>query len=815
MNLRLYLRWTWRDLRARWLQVIAIALIIALGTGVYAGLRSVKVWQERSYEASYALLDMYDLRVRLTEGSFVNAEELRAAVDDLPHAGWIIAAEPRLIMATLVEANDRETPILVPGRIIGVDIRNGGPQINRLHIMAGESFDTQADPANTAILEYNFVHYYDLPAQGTIRLSGGQELRRIGAALLPEYFMVIANEIGFMDEAQFAVVVTPLETAQALTEQPGGANDLLLSLSEDADLDQVRTEIEQMMASRFGGAGITFMTPEDDPVRSTLYGDLKSDDRVFRTISYLFLAGAAFGTFNLASRIVEAQRRQIGIGMALGMPRAELALRPVLVGLQIALMGVIFGLLMGWLIGMAMGGVFSDILPLPIMKTPFQTGIYLQAAALGVLLPLVATVYPVWRAVRVPPIDAIRSGALINKSSGLASLLMNFPLPGRSFTQMPLRNLLRAPRRTFLTLLGVAVAITTLIAMIGMLDTFFSTIDRAEAEFGQEHPDRLMVTLNTLYGETSPHVRAISEQPEVGIAESGLQLGGELRHAGEVLEVSLDLIDLDSEFWRPTVLDGAYPPDGEPGILINQRAADDLGVGVGDTLTLWHPRREGLFSMRMVESEVRVSGIHASPMGFLAYMDRNQTALMGLDGTTNLLYVEPAPGFTQDDVQYALFHLPGIASVRPIGVFTEAFDQALGLLTGFMAIVSVAVLGMAFLIAFNSTSINVDERAREIATLFAFGLPIRMVLRMTIIENLVTGVLGTLLGIGLGWGVLSWLVINEIDAVIPNVSFDITLAPLTLALALILGVVVVALTPLLNRRKLVRMNLPSTLRVVE
>src|SRR5690606_12042116 len=183
--------------------------------------------------------------------------------------------------------------------------------------------------------------------------------------------------------------------------------------------------------------------------------------------------------------------------------------------------------------------------------------------------------------------------------------------------------------------------------------------------------------------------------------------------------------------------------------------------------------------------------IHASPMGFLAYMDRNQTALMGLDGTTNLLYVEPAPGFTQDDVQYALFHLPGIASVRPIGVFTEAFDQALGLLTGFMAIVSVAVLGMAFLIAFNSTSINVDERAREIATLFAFGLPIRMVLRMTIIENLVTGVLGTLLGIGLGWGVLSWLVINEIDAVIPNVSFDITLAPLTLALALILGVVVV------------------------
>ena len=33
------LRWSARDLRRRWLQVVAIALIIAVGTGVYAGAR--------------------------------------------------------------------------------------------------------------------------------------------------------------------------------------------------------------------------------------------------------------------------------------------------------------------------------------------------------------------------------------------------------------------------------------------------------------------------------------------------------------------------------------------------------------------------------------------------------------------------------------------------------------------------------------------------------------------------------------------------------------------------------------------------------
>ncbi len=815
MNFRLYLRWAGRDLRARWLQVVAIALIIALGTGVFAGLRSVNGWQRQSYDASYARLNMYDLRVRLTEGSYVNADELRAALSELPHAAWITAAEPRLIMATLVEANDRETPILVPGRVIGVDITGGGPTINRLHLMEGESFASQADPSNSAILEYNFVRHYDLPAEGAIRLSGGKELRRIGAALLPEYFMVIANEVGFMDESQFAVVVTPLETAQALAERPGAANDLLLTLSDDADIALVRAEIEQMMGAHFAGTGVSFMTPADDPAYSALYGDLKSDDRIFRLIAYLFLAGAAFGTFNLATRIVEAQRRQIGIGMALGVPRARLALRPVLVGAQIALLGVVFGLLLGWLISVAMGRLLADFLPLPVMKTPFKAGVFVQAAALGVLLPVAATVYPVWRAVHVQPIDAIRSGALIRKGSGLAPLLVSVPLPGRSFTQMPLRNVLRAPRRTLLTLLGIAAAITTLIAMIGMLDSFVATIDTADAEFNQRHPQRMLVTLNSFYGIASPRVEAVTAQPEIGLAEAGLLLGGELRHEGRSLEVSLELIDLDSELWHPTVIEGAYPAAGEPGILINRSAARELGLRPGDTVTLWHPRREGVFTVRMVETEIPVSGIHPSPLGFLTFMDLDQARLMGLEGVANLLHIEPAPGYSQDEVQYALFHLPGIASVRPISTFTEAFDEAMGLLTAFMGIVSIAVLAMAFLIAFNSTSINVDERAREIATLFAFGLPIRTVLRMTIIENLVTGILGTLLGLGLGWGVLVWFVTREFSEVMPNVSFTITLAPLTLAIAVVLGVLVVALTPLLNRRKLARMDLPATLRVVE
>ena len=40
----LWLRWSWRDLRARWAQVCALAAVIALGTGGYAALLSTSAW---------------------------------------------------------------------------------------------------------------------------------------------------------------------------------------------------------------------------------------------------------------------------------------------------------------------------------------------------------------------------------------------------------------------------------------------------------------------------------------------------------------------------------------------------------------------------------------------------------------------------------------------------------------------------------------------------------------------------------------------------------------------------------------------------
>ncbi|RPI96045.1 MAG: FtsX-like permease family protein, partial [Chloroflexi bacterium] len=445
---------------------------------------------------------------------------------------------------------------------------------------------------------------------------------------------------------------------------------------------------------------------------------------------------------------------------------------------------------------------------------------FVRATLLGLVLPLVATLIPVWRAVRVAPIDTIRAGNLVAKGGGLSWIMNIIPVPGKSFMQMPFRNILRSPWRSLLTVLGIAIAIVLMTVFIGFMDTFVLTLDRAEDAYLAQEPDRLVVLMDFFYPTDGEQVTAVENMttadglPLFAKVDPALALGGRLLGADVEFDVSLELLDLNDGMWKPELLQGQIVP-GEPGIIISEKAADDLKVGVGDIVTLEHPQREGLLAFRLVATELPVIGIHNNPIRALSYMDLSSAAMMGLSGGTNYLVVKPSPGVAADDVKLALMNQPGVASVQAISEFSQAFEDAMDLITAVLRVVQIIVLMMAFLIAFNSTSINVDERVREISTMFAFGLPIRTVTRMQIVENLIIGILGTLVGVALGWQVLNALLVARIEEQLAEFKFIVTMSTSTLVISLVLGVLVVALTPLLSIRRMSRMNIPDTLRVME
>ena len=270
-----------------------------------------------------------------------------------------------------------------------------------------------------------------------------------GTAMSPEYFLVSAQQgLAFFGEGSFAVLFAPRDAVQQLSGRSGKVNDLVLTAAPGTDLAVLRRDIQNAITRTLPSTGVTITDRSEDMSYKFLYDDIKGDQAVWNIVAVLIFLGAAFAAFNLVTRVVEAQRREIGIGMALGAPRGQLAIRPLLVGIEVALLGVIGGLLVGVVVAIPFASLMRSVLPLPVWKTNLQTAPFLKAAAIGFALPVLATLYPVWRAVQVEPVDALSTASRRRRRSGRrpraapAQVPLARPLPAATPVPEPLA---RAP----------------------------------------------------------------------------------------------------------------------------------------------------------------------------------------------------------------------------------------------------------------------------------------------------------------------------------------------------------------------------------
>ncbi len=810
----LWLKWSWRDLRSRWVQVVVISLIIALGVGAYSGLSSMTRWRKLTADNAYEQLNMYDLRVELADGSAVAVGSMLVIVESADTAGIVTDAEERLRVPTQVAIATADGDVVVRGEVIGVPLEDGGPSINSLFVKDGRSLVESDRGRPTSTLERNFAVYYDLPAQGTLTLSGGRQIEYVGHTTTPEFFMVIPEGGGFFAQASFAGVFTSLETAGELAGLPGAVNDLVLTLEPGADRNAFGAQIAASFAEALPDVGVVVSTADDDPAYTLTYEDIEGDQQFFNIIAILILAGSAAAAVNLTARMVDQTRREIGISMALGVRRRWIAMRPMLMGVQIAVLGVLLGVLMGWAIATAMRGLLESFLPMPEWLTPTQWDVFLVAAVVGLAIPLVAVSIPVWRAIRVAPVDAIRTGHLASRGGGLAPVVKRVKLPGDTFWQMPIRNVMRAPRRGLLTALGIGATIAVLVMLVAAVDSFFGAIEKGGEEASGGIPDRVIVEMDSVYPAGNGPVGAVLASTLIAEGEATLRVAGELRSADEPIEVFVEFIDWDNGLFRPDIVEGSVPGD-VPGIVIAPKAASDLDVGIGDTLAVRLPRRTGPTSFAFETIDLTVTGINGHPFRSVAYMSTDHAALLGLDGLANVLSVVPGEGVETGDLQAEFLAVGEVTSVQRADSVARLMEDLMAQFVGIFQLFEVVVLVLAVLIAFNAASIAVDERKREHATMFAYGVRPRTVVFMLVLESAVVGVVATIFGLLGGFALFRYFITLWAQTM-PEIAIPLVMSPATLVWAVGIGVVAVGLAPLLTApRKLRKMDLPSTLRVME
>ncbi|MBD0324028.1 MAG: FtsX-like permease family protein, partial [Aldersonia sp.] len=236
------------------------------------------------------------------------------------------------------------------------------------------------------------------------------------------------------------------------------------------------------------------------------------------------------------------------------------------------------------------------------------------------------------------------------------------------------------------------------------------------------------------------------------------------------------------------------PPSGPGQVALNQSAARKAGLAVGDQTKVLVPAR-GLV-------DVTLTGTYYIPSDTGGYIGvlfvADQARELFTDGTHVAYFDVAGNGLSQNDLR------DRVASAFPdlkVQTGAEVRDeqladvkQALSFINYFLlAFGGIALLVGTFII-YNTFSMLVAQRLRELALLRAIGASRKQVGRSVVFEALIIGLLGSAIGlaagVGLAYGLRSLL--NAFDLGLPTGSLQ--LAPRTVLVALLVGVVVTVLS---------------------
>jgi putative ABC transport system permease protein len=348
--------------------------------------------------------------------------------------------------------------------------------------------------------------------------------------------------------------------------------------------------------------------------------------------------------------------------------------------------------------------------------------------------------------------------------------------------RISLSHLAQYPGRTFLGILGIAlgtaVYLSISLAAASALQSFQNgvTAVSGKAQWRIQTPGAVLD--ESLFAKVRhlPPVQAAA--PAV---ESVLELTG--RKQGPVLLLGIDPFSerpfRDYEFSQGNGLSDTVWSDffTHPGaVLVSRPLAARLGVKPGDTLPVMAgPRRHDL----------RIVGIFSSPSGLypldgaVLLMDMGPAQEL-LDRVGGLDYIDVIGAGPAADVQKALQGSlpPGAEVVRPAaqGSRTEGLVASYRLN---LAVLSAIALFVGMFLIYQSVTLSVVRRRREIGLLRTLGMTPRQVLLLFLAEGLasglVGGLLGLILGVGLARGVLGVMTQNLSSLYMPVVAQEVWL----------------------------------------
>jgi putative ABC transport system permease protein len=659
---------------------------------------------------------------------------------------------------------------------------------------------------------------------------------------------------GVSNVGGFVAVIVTLPEAQRLAGVKDAYDEILVAGKPGVTPPELRSQVQSIAPST---VNVRTGQQQADENASDIHDALGFLTTALLAFGGIALFVGAFIIFNTFSITVAQRMREFALLRTLGASRRQVMMQVIFEGLVIGVAGSVIGLLLGVVLAKGLRALFKLFgADLPSQGTIIETRTIVVSLLVGTIVTLLSGLAPAYRATKVPPVAALREGAVLPPGRnarfvtpggivltalgaagialglfgggsvalvGLGALLVFLGIallspklvpPLASFIGAPMPGIVGRLARENATRQAGRTAVTASALMIGVTLVAFvsifaqglkATIDDAVDTAAK--PGTLIIE-NTAGGSPLPAQVA----PGIKAAVPGVRTVAPISFstskvtgvAGKtsVSGIPANISQVFDTQWKQGN-DATFASLGATGAVVTKKFADAQHLKVGSKLSVLTPTGRRL--------SLTVRGIADDNSGLLADLSVSHDLATTAFGKTGdaLIFAGVPPAQEQAvkaqlDAKLKQFY--PIAEAKTIQQFKDQqATQINGLLVLIYVLLLLAVVISLFGIV-NTLVLSIYERTRELGMLRAIGTSRRQVKRMIRYESIITAVIGAVIGVVLG--IVFALAVAQ---ALSSDGFKLSIPIVQLVILLVLGALAGVLAAILPARRAARLNVLEAL----
>lgn len=535
---------------------------------------------------------------------------------------------------------------------------------------------------------------------------------------------------------------------------------------EIADGEAEIADAEQELHDEIDDAEWYVFDRDFNPSYSSYAEDCDRVDAIADVFPVFFILVAALVCCTTMTRMVEEQRTQTGTLKALGYGRYSIISQYILYALAASIPGALIGLLIGFnTLPPVIYQCYKTMYNQPYLINPFRWNYAAGCTVVACLCTGLSAVYASRLELVSCPAQLMRPKPPKNGKRILLERVTFIWKRLKFTTKVTFRNLFRYKARLLMTVIGIAGCTALLLAGYGLQYAISSIVDK---QYGDIFKYDAIVAVDNDMDETgyAAILEECSADGTVSDKMPALQETVDIRGSEDEIEAYLfvaedpseleKFIDLHERKSRKKIALG-------DGVVLGEKTARLLGVTVGDSVYF-----NG-------DTPVKVDAICENYTFNYAYMTAETYEKSGFDDAFKnnmiLLNMENVTSEAEDALSSKLVKNDSVLAVSFSSGGGDKFRDLVSSLSLIIVVLIVSAGALAFVVLFNLSNININERVHELATIKVLGFYDGEVAAYVYRENILLTLMGTIAGLGLGVALEKFVIKTaEVDSVMFSVE---------------------------------------------